>query len=147
MRCWHVTGASGTPGDEAPSVLSGRNIVLWPDADDPGRKHMRRVAEGLQGVAKGVQVYEWKDAPEGGDAADNPAVLVRTKSGIRALFAEMVDTSVLQADSTLLTPNSFSNVAGSEPSSTLTLGLGLAVRRFRDLPKFSGPRPYVVQAR
>jgi len=108
---------------------------------------MRRVAEELQGVAKGVRVYEWKDAPEGGDAADNPAVLVRTKSGIRALFAEMVDTSVLQADSTLLTPNSFSNVAGSEPSSTLTLGLGLAVRRFRDLPKFSGPRPYVVQAR
>jgi hypothetical protein len=53
---------------------------------------MRRVAEGLQGVAKGVRVYEWKDAPEGGDAADNPAVLVRTKSGTRALFAEMAVT-------------------------------------------------------
>ncbi len=97
----------------------------------------------------GVRVYEWKDAPEGGDAADNPAVLVRTKSGIRALFAEMVDTSVLQADSTSLTPDTFSNVVRSEPSSTLTLGLGLrlVVKCFRELPKFSGPRPYVVQAR
>ena len=60
---------------ETPSVLSGRNVVRWPDADDPGRKHMRRVAEGLKDVAKGVRVYEWKDAPEGGDAADHPAVL------------------------------------------------------------------------
>ena len=36
-----VTGASGAPGDEAPSVLSGRNVVPWPDADDPGRKGSR----------------------------------------------------------------------------------------------------------
>ena len=92
--------------------------------DNPWRKHMRRVAEGLQGVAKGVRVYKWKDSPEGGDAADNPAVLVRTKSGIRALFAEMTVTPVLQAGSTLLTPDSFSNVVGSESSSTLTSGLG-----------------------
>ena len=101
---------------------------------------MRRVAEGLQGVAKGVRVCEWKDAPEDGDAADNPAVLVRTKSGIRALFAEMAYTSVSQADSTLLTPDSFSNVVGSEPSSTLSLGLGLglAVKRFRELPRDAG---------
>ena len=88
---------------------------------------MRRVAEGLQGVAKGVRVCEWKDAPEGGDAADNPAVLVRTKSGIRALFAEMAYTSVSQADSTLLTPDSFKYVVGSEPSSTLTFRLKFRV--------------------
>ncbi len=56
-----VTGAGGTPGHEALEVLRGREVILWPDADEPGRKHMRRVAERLEGVA---ELVRWYDRPE-----------------------------------------------------------------------------------
>jgi hypothetical protein len=127
-----VTGASGTPGDEAPSVLSGRNVVLLPDADDPGRN-------GSRALLRAFACTSGKMRPRRRRRGGQPGCPVRTKSGIRALFAEMAHTSVLQADSTLLIPDSFSIVVGSEPSSTLTLGLGLglAVKRFPELPKFS----------
>ena len=42
-----VTGASGTPGDEALAVLLPFRTVLWPDNDEQGRNHMRRIAEAL----------------------------------------------------------------------------------------------------
>ena len=42
-----VTGASGTPGAEALEVLRSRRVVLWPDNDEEGRRHMARIAEAL----------------------------------------------------------------------------------------------------
>lgn len=72
-----VTGANGTPGPEALEVLRGRPVVLWPDADDPGRQHMNRIADRLRGVADKVKIFDWPDAPPGGDAADHPAVRER----------------------------------------------------------------------
>lgn len=65
-----VTGASSTPGAESLSILRGRDVVLWPDADDIGRAHMHRIAQALQGVARLVRWIEWPDAPPGGDAFD-----------------------------------------------------------------------------
>src|SRR5215208_4138578 len=65
-----VTGAESTPGPEALEVLRGRRVVLWPDNDRPGRAHMERVAEALQGTASEVRIFEWKGAPDKGDAAD-----------------------------------------------------------------------------
>jgi hypothetical protein len=64
-------------------VLRGFDVVLWADNDDPGRSHMERVADQLDGVANTVAVFTWHGAPEKGDAADHPA----TKSG----NPEMVD--------------------------------------------------------
>jgi hypothetical protein len=69
-----VTGAGAAPGDEALEPLRGRRVVLWPDADEPGREHMRRIGKALQGIANEVRVYEPEGMPEGGDAADHPAV-------------------------------------------------------------------------
>jgi hypothetical protein len=69
-----VTGASGTPGAEALEVLQGRRMILWPDHDDAGYKHMEQVAEALQGVAKEVRVFRWINAREKEDAADHPAL-------------------------------------------------------------------------
>lgn len=59
-----VTGASCTPGPAALEALRGRTVCLWPDADDPGHKHMQRIAEALQGVAAAVLVYTWPETPE-----------------------------------------------------------------------------------
>jgi hypothetical protein len=64
-----VTGASGCPGPEALAVLRQRRAFLWPDADEPGRKHMGRVIQGLTGTASEVRVVRWGRSA-GDDAAD-----------------------------------------------------------------------------
>lgn len=42
-----VTGASATPGEDALSVLLPFDVVLWPDHDREGYRHMNRVAHEL----------------------------------------------------------------------------------------------------
>jgi putative DNA primase/helicase len=68
-----MTGASGTPGDDALAPLVGRLVALWPDNDDAGRRHMERIAARLDALGHPrdclVRV-EWNDAPPKGDAAD-----------------------------------------------------------------------------
>lgn len=69
-----VTGASGTPGDDAlrPVVDLVEAVFLWPDNDDPGRAHMERIATALQRLGcQRIRIVEWPEAPDdGGDAAD-----------------------------------------------------------------------------
>lgn len=54
------------------SVLAGRRCLLWPDADEPGRKAMQEVANVLLALGCTVEmVYPpEKELPEGWDAAD-----------------------------------------------------------------------------
>jgi 5S rRNA maturation endonuclease (ribonuclease M5) len=89
-----VTGAAVTPSQSALQVLEGRKVILWPDNDDEGRKHMSRIGERLQGVAAEVRIYEWSDAPSKGDAFDHPAVQSRSREGIAKLLDEMAATPV-----------------------------------------------------
>ena len=65
-----VTGASATPGHAALAELTGRTVILWPDADDVGRAHMDRVGAGLAGIASDVRRIDWAGAPAHGDAVD-----------------------------------------------------------------------------
>ncbi len=84
-----VCGASSTPGREALKVLRSRRVALWPDNDDQGRKHMERIAEGLDGIAAEVLIYTWDEAPEKGDAADHPAVLDRDRKALDRLLTDL----------------------------------------------------------
>ena len=65
-----VTGASGTPSQESLSVLDGRAVILWPDADSPGIQHISRIAAALDGRSRATLVFEWAAAPKSGDAFD-----------------------------------------------------------------------------
>ena len=66
-----ITGASTQPGESALSVLVGRRVYLWPDADPPGAKHMQRLASRLQQMGcKELLIVSWKQAPKHGDAVD-----------------------------------------------------------------------------
>jgi hypothetical protein len=67
-----VTGAAGLPGDASLTPLLGvATVVLWPDADDAGRKHMVRIADRLLALGHAhVRVIVWPEAPPRGDAAD-----------------------------------------------------------------------------
>lgn len=66
-----VTGSSGTPSAAVLADLAGRDVILWPDNDDGGRAHMRRIAGRLAGVAASVRVVSWPDAPKAGAGADD----------------------------------------------------------------------------
>lgn len=68
-----VTGASGLPCDANLRPLMGHPVILWRDEDDPGRKHMERIAERLIAMgqpAERIQWIDWRAAPPKGDAAD-----------------------------------------------------------------------------
>jgi hypothetical protein len=81
-----VTGAGGTPTVETLSVLKDRIVVLWPDADEEGAEHMKRIGKLLkQHHGCDVRIYAWEDAPEKGDAADHPAILRGDETGLQAL--------------------------------------------------------------
>ena len=88
-----VTGAGATPGEEALEPLRGRRVVLWPDADEPGHEHMQRIGKALQGIAKEVRVYEAEGMPEGGDAADHPAVAALDEKRLHDEWSQAPDYS------------------------------------------------------
>ena len=52
--------------------LAGREVILWPDADDPGREAMARLAGELDrvGAAEVLMVDLEEDRPDGWDVAD-----------------------------------------------------------------------------
>ncbi len=66
-----VTGAAGTPSDNALRPLVGRDVAVWRDNDDPGLGHMQRVAAAILRLGGRCRwSVEWTEAPAGGDAAD-----------------------------------------------------------------------------
>jgi hypothetical protein len=72
---WHipavgtVTGASGTPGEDALAALLPFDAVTWEDYDEPGRAHMGRVAASMIRLGGGVRRLTWGER-KGDDAAD-----------------------------------------------------------------------------
>jgi len=87
-----VTGAAGTPSASVLADLAGRAVLLWPDNDEPGREHMRRIAALLEPLAP-VGWIEWPGAPLKGDAADFVAG-GRTVEDVRALLATATSTPI-----------------------------------------------------
>lgn len=64
-------GASATPSAHVLQCLKPfRDVVLWPDNDEIGKKHMHRLAVTLQGMGVQWRTVMWADAPPKGDAAD-----------------------------------------------------------------------------
>ena len=51
-------------------VFPGRDVVIIPDNDEPGREHAQKIAESLKAVAHRVCVIELPDLPEHGDVSD-----------------------------------------------------------------------------
>ncbi len=82
-----VTGAASCPDRSVLGVLAGRDVVLWPDSDEPGASHMQKVAARLDGIARSIRVFKWAGAPQGGDAADYFAN-GGTSEGLRAEVAK-----------------------------------------------------------
>jgi hypothetical protein len=66
-----VCGATTTPSDEVLSDLQGREVILWPDADLPGREHMQRISARLTVLGISHRTVEpFPGCTSGEDAAD-----------------------------------------------------------------------------
>lgn len=63
-------GGAGKWQDNYSEILRGKDVVLVPDNDGPGRKHADLVGEALQGVAQRVRVVMLPGLPEKGDISD-----------------------------------------------------------------------------
>lgn len=133
-----VTGAEGTPDAEVFEVLRGRRVVLWPDNDDPGRRHMERVAAALQVIADEVRIFRWEGAPTKGDAADHPVVRCQDSASVGELLEEITAAPVWEP-----VPSSSSSLPYRENDDDDD-GVRLAVKSFRALPKLDGPREFRV---
>lgn len=66
-----MTGAGGQPSDDALRVLRRFRVVIWPDNDEPGRKHLRKIAARLDEMnVTVIGMIHDETAPPHGDAVD-----------------------------------------------------------------------------
>ena len=63
-------GAGNLVPPEEFEVLRGKEVVLCPDNDEPGRQHMKKVAAILQGIAGSIKWLDLPGLPEKGDVSD-----------------------------------------------------------------------------
>lgn len=63
-------GGAGKWRKEYSDALAGKDVVLIPDNDEPGREHMRDVAASLKGKARSIKVLDLPGLPEKGDVSD-----------------------------------------------------------------------------
>lgn len=56
--------------DEYSDIFIGREVVVLPDNDKPGRDHAQAIANSLHGKASSIQIVELPNLPDGGDASD-----------------------------------------------------------------------------
>jgi putative DNA primase/helicase len=63
-------GGAGKWRDEFSEFLRGRQVVIIPDNDDPGRDHAAKVGRSLQGVPASIRVLELPGLPPKGDVSD-----------------------------------------------------------------------------
>ena len=84
---WVATCNNGGAGNFKPCLVpyfAGKNIAIFPDNDEPGRKHAQAVAALIAPVAASVRVVEIPDLPLKGDVSDYFAS-GKTGADIRAL--------------------------------------------------------------
>lgn len=93
-----VCGASSTPEAESLVPLIGRNVVLWPDFDEPGLEHMKRIAELLSGVTKSTRWLHQPGAKPKDDAADYRGTLDALRSHVFSYPPEISGPLVMLGD-------------------------------------------------
>ena len=64
------SGGAGNWNDTLNQWFKGRDIVVLPDADEPGRRHAGKVTQHLKDAAQGIKVVELPELPDKGDVSD-----------------------------------------------------------------------------
>jgi AAA domain len=63
-------GGAGKWNADHSHFLRGRNVVILPDADTPGRKHAEQIARSLRSIAGSVKIVELPNLVDKGDVSD-----------------------------------------------------------------------------
>jgi hypothetical protein len=63
-------GGAGKWREEYGAALAGRDVIILPDNDDPGRAHTEQVAAAVAPHARSVRVVSLPGVPEKGDVSD-----------------------------------------------------------------------------
>ena len=102
-------GGAGQWQDNYTEVLAGADVVIFPDNDEPGRKHGKEVAESLRDTARTVKAIRLPGLDDKGDVSDwlnaggsieelreivasTPAVFGRTPSVLRLADVKREET-------------------------------------------------------
>jgi hypothetical protein len=64
------SGGAGKWRNELSNYLKDKDLVLIPDNDEPGKKHMDQVAASLKGKARSIKLIDLPGLPEKGDISD-----------------------------------------------------------------------------
>jgi hypothetical protein len=111
-------GAAACPNREPLMILAGHRVLLWPDADDAGRKHMLEVGQTLGEpgeIAASIRWITWPAAGIGGDAFD----AVATGADVTTLVAAAGDVPLPE----------------SKPAEVIEFGMIEARRKVRSSPR------------
>jgi 5S rRNA maturation endonuclease (ribonuclease M5) len=63
-------GANKPWSDELTRYFKDRHLLILPDNDEPGRRHAKKVARALDGVAASIRIVELPDLSEGEDVIE-----------------------------------------------------------------------------
>ncbi|MDP9113883.1 MAG: AAA family ATPase [Acidobacteriota bacterium] len=90
---WTATCNNGGAGNFKPNLVpyfAGKHVAIFPDNDEPGRKHAEGVAKLLHPVAASVRIVEIPDLPLKGDVSDYLAT-GKTGDDLYALYEQTQD--------------------------------------------------------
>jgi hypothetical protein len=65
----NVAGA-GNWTEDLNQYFKDKEVILLPDNDEPGRKHIEKVFQNIKGIASDIKLLELPGLPEGGDFTD-----------------------------------------------------------------------------
>lgn len=90
-------GGAGKWPEALSKALTGAQVIICPDLDEPGRKHGRLVAQALAGYAKEVKLVNLARAseatlPEKGDISD---LVQQLGAGARAAVARLAEQAIV----------------------------------------------------
>lgn len=78
------------------AMLKNRDVILWPDNDQPGRDAMNAIARRLQGSAASVRMFDpavLGELPDGWDAAD---ALADKDCDLQAVYDALINAPVVE---------------------------------------------------
>ncbi len=93
LKSWELVGTcfdSGADSTITPAMigaLTGKEIIILPDNDEPGRKYRDKIIKAIQGKVKSIKVIELPGLAVKGDIVD----WIKTPGNDKARFFELVE--------------------------------------------------------
>lgn len=94
-----VCGSGTIPSKNVLQSLTSQSVrvIVWPDNDSSGLKHMDGIAQTLQTMGVDVWVVRWPEAPPGGDVVD----FIQNGGDVASLLSSNKHIYVYERDNTL----------------------------------------------